>query len=72
MKLINININKYFHMIPLWKSPIKLPVELPVELPVAIDPTDRQAADCCSMVWADQAWQATDQYNRKNPGPENT
>ena len=34
MKLINININKYFHMIPLWKSPTKLPVELPVELPV--------------------------------------
>ena len=34
MKLINININKYFHMIPLWKSPIKLPVELPMELPV--------------------------------------
>ena len=32
MKLINININGYFHMIPLWKSPIKLPVELPVEL----------------------------------------
>ena len=32
MKLIKININKYFHMIPLWKSPIKLPVELPVEL----------------------------------------
>ena len=31
MELINININKYFHMIPLWKSPIKLPVELPVE-----------------------------------------
>ena len=36
MKLINININEYFHMIPLWKSPIKLPVEatrgkLPVE-----------------------------------------
>ena len=31
MKLINININKYFHMIPLWKSPIKLPVELPVD-----------------------------------------
>ena len=31
MKLINISINKYFHMIPLWKSPIKLPVELPVE-----------------------------------------
>ena len=29
-KLINMNINKYFHMIPLWKSPIKLPVELPV------------------------------------------
>ena len=24
------NINKYFHRIPLWKSPIKLPVELPV------------------------------------------
>ena len=20
------NINKYFHMIPLWKSPIKLPI----------------------------------------------
>ena len=35
MKLINIDINKYFHMIPLWKSPIKLPVELPVELPAA-------------------------------------
>ena len=34
MKLINISINKYFHMIPLWKSPIKLPVELPVDLPV--------------------------------------
>ena len=31
MKLINISINKYFHMIPLWKSPIKLPVELPVD-----------------------------------------
>ena len=30
MKLININIIKNFHMIPLWKSPIKLPVELPV------------------------------------------
>ena len=29
------NINKYVHMIPLWKSPSKLPVELPVELPVA-------------------------------------
>ena len=29
MKLINIDMNKYFHMIPLWKSPIKLPVELP-------------------------------------------
>ena len=24
MKLINININNYFHMIPLWKSPTKL------------------------------------------------
>ena len=24
MNLINININKYFHMIPLWKSPSKL------------------------------------------------
>ena len=34
MKFININIKKYFHMIPLWKSPSKLPVELPVELPV--------------------------------------
>ena len=33
---MNININKYFHMIPLWKSPIKLPVELPVELPPMI------------------------------------
>ena len=31
MKLININVNKYFHMIPSWKSPIKLRVELPVE-----------------------------------------
>ena len=35
MKLINISINTYFHMIPLWKSPIKLPVELPVELRIA-------------------------------------
>ena len=26
MKLNNINMNKYFHMIPLWKSPIKLPL----------------------------------------------
>ena len=34
MQLMNININRYFHMIPLWKSPIKLPVELPVDLPV--------------------------------------
>ena len=33
MKFINTNINKYFHMITLWKSPSKLPVELPVELP---------------------------------------
>ena len=33
MKLIDININKYFHMIPLWKCPIKLPVEPPVEPP---------------------------------------
>ena len=24
MKLINISINEYFHMIPLWKAPIKL------------------------------------------------
>ena len=30
MKLINININEYFHMIPLSKSPIELPVELAV------------------------------------------
>ena len=28
MQLININIHAYFHMIPLWKSHIKLPVEL--------------------------------------------
>ena len=27
MKLMNIKINEYFHMISLWKSPIKLPVE---------------------------------------------
>ena len=27
MKLINMKLNEYFHMIPLWKSPIKLPVE---------------------------------------------
>ena len=39
MKVINININKYFHMISLWKSPIKLPVELPVEL--SVDPKGR-------------------------------
>ena len=32
MRLIDINIDKYFHMIPLWESPIKAPVELPVEL----------------------------------------
>ena len=25
-------LDKYFHMIPLWKSPIELPMELPVEL----------------------------------------
>ena len=31
-KLINIDVNKYIHMIPSWKSPSKLPVELPVEL----------------------------------------
>ena len=31
MKLISIKIHRYFHMIPLWKSPIKLPVELPVD-----------------------------------------
>ena len=36
MKFININSNKDFHMIPLWKSPIKLPVDLPVELPVDV------------------------------------
>ena len=36
MKLINININKCFHMIPLWKSPLKLPVELPVVLLAAL------------------------------------
>ena len=33
MKIILINLNRYFHMILLWESPIKLPVELPVELP---------------------------------------
>ena len=27
MKLININKDQYVHMIPLWKSPIKLPFE---------------------------------------------
>ena len=32
MQLIDITIDKYSHMIPLWKSPIKLPVELRVEL----------------------------------------
>ena len=37
MKLTNININKYFHMIPLWRSPIKLPVELPVEQPLVVE-----------------------------------
>ena len=26
MKFPNIDINKYFHMIPLWKSPSKLPL----------------------------------------------
>ena len=48
MTLINTDINRYFHMIPLWKSPIKLPVDfhmiplwespikLPVELPVEL------------------------------------
>ena len=34
MKLMNININKYFHMIPLWKSPSKLPLELPYKATV--------------------------------------
>ena len=35
MKLFNININEYFNMIPLWKSPIKLPLwSYPLELPV--------------------------------------
>ena len=38
MNSININMNKYFHMIPLWKSPIKLPVELPVMKAFAVDP----------------------------------
>ena len=37
MKLINKNIIKYFHMIPLWKSPIKLPVELPVAIDPAVE-----------------------------------
>ena len=32
MKLFNISINKYFHMIPLWKSPVKQPLELPVDV----------------------------------------
>ena len=32
MKVININVNKYFHLMPLWRSPLKLPLELPVEL----------------------------------------
>ena len=27
MKLIIVSIYTYFHIIPLWKSPIKLPVE---------------------------------------------
>ena len=35
MKLITINIHDYFHMIPLWKSPIKLPWTL--------DPTPHRA-----------------------------
>ena len=35
--------NKYFHMIPLWKSPIKLPVELPVKLPVELPGSCRDA-----------------------------
>ena len=38
MKLRNINMNKYFHMIPLWKSPIKLPLELPVDFCKFEDP----------------------------------
>ena len=46
MKLINININKYFHMIPLWKSPIKLPVELPVANPLQmLNPLTRWQGD---------------------------
>ena len=46
MKLINIDTNKYFHMIPLWESPMKLPVELPVAnvspglAPGTTDPSD--------------------------------
>ena len=31
MKLIEYYLNNYFHMIPLWKSPINLLVELPVD-----------------------------------------
>ena len=40
MKLIHINISKCFHMIPLWKSPIKLPVELPVAAAAAAATVD--------------------------------
>ena len=40
------NIHEYFHMIPLWKSPIKLPVEPPVELPVE-PPVEPPLADSC-------------------------
>ena len=38
MKLNNIDTNNNFHMIPLWKSPIKLPVELPVAIDPAVEP----------------------------------
>ena len=43
MYVINTITNEYFHMIPLWKSPIKLPVELPGSL--GLDPR-------CGAIWS--------------------
>ena len=53
MKLINMNINEYVHMVPLWKSPIKLPVEAsPLELP------EERAADAsCSSTGSSRGHQ---------------
>ena len=57
MKPINIHRNKSFHMIPLWKSPIKLPLwSYPLELPVELVLCFPSAMACatrgaCAVLW---------------------